>query len=144
MYLRYFIYLFLWLSAMLLGPIGYLIARYVGIGYSIYGNDIDSWDGDDNYKNNQAKVWYRRLWPDWWWSVVRNPAHNLAKNILPAIGTLNSCTKHGNLTIAVINNKKYFFYYNEGDKYLVKFGWKLWTSNLVPGQRINAEFVFNP
>ena len=145
MYLRYTSYLILWVACVVLGTIMYFPARYLCIGDSVWGNDTDGYCGDASYKATQAKVWYRKPWPCYWWSVFRNPVQNLCRRTLAAKGIIESIERRGNLTLATIGGKRYFFYYNEGDKYLVKFGWKLWNNKAFEvGKRVAASFVFNP
>jgi len=141
---RYIIYSLAWFFATIIGLFGgYHLARYTGIGDGIWGNSIDGYCGDTNYKSKEAKAWFRKLWPCYWWSCIRNPAHNLAKNILCAEGTIESITIHGRLSIVVMDGKKYFFYYKR-DGYPVKLGWKLWANEIQVGEYYRAEWVLNP
>ena len=133
-----------WFFFVVLGPLGYFLARYTGIGFSIYGNDIDGFGGDAPYRNNQAKVWYRQLWPDFWWSVIRNPVHNFEKNILRVSGTISKIETTGYMhLIAFTNGKQYFFYYKDKG-YLVKFGWKFWLNEIKVGDFYEAAFALDP
>lgn len=140
MYLRYTLYLLVWLQCAALGLIGgYHLARYVkGFGWlsAIYGNDVDGWSGDANYKDNQARVWYRKPWPDYWWSTIRNPVHNLLLNHFSASGILTEWRKKGKYTtVATIGGKRYFFIHLpvkwKNDP--MKFGWKLWDDKMAAG-----------
>jgi len=142
---RYIIFSTLWILATITGIFGgYLLARYTGIGYDIWGNYVDGFCGDKPYRDNEAKRWYSCLWPCFWWSCIRNPANNLARNYLSAEGTISRITRKGNTTfITMVNGKKYFFYYKESG-YKIKLGWKFWESQIEEGMRYKAAFVLNP
>ena len=147
MYIRYLLSILAWLTATVVGMFGgYHLARYFGIGDSIWGNSVDGYCGDAAYKANQAKAWYRKLWPCWFWSCIRNPANNLLRHKLNAEGVISSIEKRSkNLTIiTLMNGKKYFFYHNIGGRYIVKFGWRFWADQIKVGEQYNASFVFNP
>jgi len=146
MYIRYGLSVIVWLVAVIVGMFGgYHLARYFHIGEGIWGNSTDGFCGDDNYKNNQAKVWYRKCWSCWWWSCIRNAANNLLRHKLNAEGIISRIEKRGNLTVVTFKNgKRYFFYYNEGSKYLVKFGHRFWADQIKVGEYYNASLVFNP
>jgi len=143
---RYILYTLTWLVATIVGIFGgYHLARYLGIGEGIFGNSKDGYCGDKLYKENQAKAWYRRCWACYFWSTLRNPANNLLRHKLNAEGIIMRIEKHGNLTIVTFKNgKRYFFYYNEGGKYVVKFGHRFWADQIKVGEYYNASFVFNP
>ena len=143
---RYILYTLTWLVAAVVGIFGgYHLARYFHIGEGIWGNSGDGYCGDFAYKATQGQAWYRKYWACWWWSCIRNPANNLLRHKLNAEGTIMRIEKHGNLTIVMfMNGKRYFFYYNEGGKYVVKFGWRLWSDQIKVGEYHNASFVCNP
>jgi len=145
MYARYLLYLAAWLLAALAGMFGgYHLARYFGIGVSIWGNSGDGFHGDAGYKAEKAGAWFRRLWPSWWWSCIRNPANNLLRHTLNADGVIEDIQRRGNLTVVWIGGRPWFFYYNRGSRYLVKFGWRFWDMQIQVGERYSASFVFNP
>jgi len=128
---RYVLCIIAWFIAAIVGLFGgYHLARYCG---------------DENYKNNQANVWYRKYWACWWWSTIRNASNNLLRHTLNAEGIIKTIEVKGSLTIVTFENgRKYFFYYNEGGKYIVKFGWRFWKQEIKIGEKYNASFVFNP
>jgi len=143
---RYILYTLVWILAAIVGIFGgYHLARYFGIGENIWGNSVDGYCGDKLYKESKAKAWFRKYWACWWWSCIRNPANNLLRHTLNAEGIISRIEKRGNLTLVTFKNgKRYFFYYNQGGKYLVKFGWRFWADQIKVGEYYNASFVFNP
>jgi len=79
------------------------------------------------------------------WTCVRNPANNLLRHTLNAEGTISRIEKHGYLTVVTFQNgKKYFFFYNQGGKHMVKLGWRFWSDQIKLGEHYNASFVLNP
>ena len=146
MYIRYALSVIVWLIAVIVGMFGgYHLARYLGIGEGIWGNSSDGYCGDFAYKAKQGQAWFRKYWACWWWSCIRNPANNLLRHKLNAEGIIAKIEKHGNLTIVTFKNgKRYFFYYNKGSKYLVKFGHRFWADQIKIGEYYNASLVFNP
>jgi len=144
MYLRYVAQVIVWGFAIVGGFIGgYFLARYMNIGESIWGNSVDGYDGDVRYKNKEALVWFRKMWPSWWWSVMRNPANNLARR-LAAKGTVLKIVQKGNLKIVTMtNNKRYFFYFTPNNKLMWKLGHKLWDSLAVEGVDISGDLAFS-
>jgi len=112
---------------------------------NVYGNSADGLSGDSLYQSNQAMRWYVKPFARYNWLAIRNPANNLLRHKLNAEGTISRIEKHGNLTIVMfMNGKRYFFYYNKGGKYIVKFGHRFWADQIKVGEYYNASFVFNP
>ena len=151
MYLRYLLYTVVWMTAMLSGLFIFPFLPKDGEklkwkwANAIWGNDVDGIDGDSLYQENQAKTWYRKLWPNWYWSCVRNPANNLLRRYLNADGFIAKIEEVGNWTfVTMMNGRRYFFYYNQGGKYIVKFGWRFWRNEIKVFQHYNATYVFNP
>jgi len=143
---RYTLYTLAWFIAAMAGMFGgYFLARYTGIGYSIWGNSVDGYCGDKLYKNKEAKHWLVRCFPCYNWSCIRNPANNLLRHTLNAEGIIKTIEVKGHLTIVTFEDGcRFFFYYNEGGKYLVKFGHRFWKQEIKIGEYYNASFVFNP
>jgi len=142
---RYVLYTLAWLLATIAGIFGgYHLAIYKGIGVGIWGNSEDGFCGDFAYKAKEGQAWFRKYWACWWWSTLRNPANNLLRHTLNAEGVIDKIEVKGNLTVVTFTNgKRYFFYYNEGSKYLVKFGHRFWKDQIKVGEYYNASFVFN-
>jgi len=144
---RFHLYANMFFLGVLFSPVGYILARYMNIGFleNVYGNKVDGYDGDDNYKNKEAKVWFRKPWSGFWWSVIRNPVNNMLRNIINAKGTIANIKHEGNVTLVTMTDgKEYFFFYNKGDKYLVKLGWRFWSDQIKLGKEYDASFVLNP
>jgi len=143
---RYVLYTVTWLIAAIAGMFGgYNLARYCGIGESIWGNSVDGYCGDFAYKANQGQAWYRKYWACWWWSCIRNPANNLLRRTLNAEGIIKTIEVKGSLTIITFEDRRrFFFFYNEGGKYIVKFGHRFWKQEIKIGEFYSASFVFNP
>ena len=136
MYLRWICDILIWGIATVFGPIGYFLARYGKFFWAenIWGNPIDGYCGDKSYKEKEAKRWYIRLWPCFWWSVKRNPANALSRRLGPS-GTVSYIEKRGYLTTAIIGGKKYWLFYTPDWPIMFKLGYKLWSDN-----RINSKF----
>lgn len=49
----------------------------------IWGNPVDGICGDKRYREKNAKRWYIRPWPCWWWSCIRNPVNALIRRFGP-------------------------------------------------------------
>jgi len=153
----YIIDLIKWLSAILAGFIVYPIfpkdMNYqTSRGYGrfknktidkIWGNEIDGLSGDEPYRNNQAKKWYRKLWPSFWWSCIRNPANNLARHIRYE-GSITEKTTKGNLTIYTLNTgDKVFFFFTPNNLLMWKIGYKLWPDSAKVGDYVIPELAFS-
>jgi len=111
---------------------------------NIWGNSTDGLDGDYSYQDNQAKMTIINLAPNYFWGL-RNPANNLLRHTLNAEGIIKTIDVKGHLTIVTfMDGRRFFFYYNEGGKYIVKFGWRFWAGEIKVGEKYNASFVFNP
>jgi len=141
MYLTWIFRILLWLLAVLFGPIGYLIARTTGLLESVYGNSVDGWGGDAPYKAKEAKVWFRKPWPDFWWSVVRNPANNLARS-LTATGEATNVKHTKHFHTATIDGEKLWFLYTPDWPVMLKLGYKIWPS-VSEGDKLTAKLAFS-
>jgi len=151
MIIRYYCYTIVWFVCAIIGVFIFPILPKKGGDIqwkwadNIWGNSSDTICGDFAYKANQGQAWYRRYWACWWWSCIRNPANNLLRHKLNAEGIISKIEKRGNLTIVTFKNgKRYFFYYNKGSRYVVKFGWRFWADQIKVGEYYNASFVCNP
>jgi len=145
MIVRYAAYLAAWFIAVIVGILGgYLLAKHTGIGYSIWGNEVDGYCGDILYKNKEAKYWYIRMFPCFFWSCIRNPANNLLRSTLSAEGMIKEIKNHGNTSVIYMEDgRKYFFYYKNSG-YKIKIGWRFWGDQIKVGEYYKASFVFNP
>jgi hypothetical protein len=142
MLIRYCFHLSLWLSATVFGPLGYFLARYTGIGYSIWGNDVDGWGGDEPYRGKEALSVFRKPWPDFWWSVVRNPANNLARR-LSAKGEVIAIQRSRTMvTVTMQDSRRYFFFFTPHWPVMFKIGYKIWPT-VIAGDAINAKLAFS-
>jgi len=64
---------------------------------------------------------------------------------LNAEGIIKIIEVKGYRTIVTFEDgRRFFLYYNEGGKYIVKFGWRFWKNEIKIGGKYNASFVFNP
>lgn len=142
MYIKWVFVVTLWLTAVALGPIGYFLARKYSWAEKIWGNDIDSMDGDAAYQNNEGKFWLRRPWPSFWWSVVRNPANNFSRLLGPK-GTISNIEKRGHLTIAVVDGKKYWLFYTPDWLFMFKIGYKLWGDHRIGSYFEQGKWMSN-
>jgi len=134
----------IWLLAVLFGPIGYPIARYTNQPWfvSIWGNRIDGYCGDDPYKNNEALYWLRKPWPCFWWSVIRNPANNLARDLIDPFKVMSIVTKlNGKLIIVEsYDGQLYWFFYTPTWPVMFKLGYKLW----IDSSALNVGKIYHP
>jgi len=131
-----------WVSAAAVGPVGYFIVKHTGAGDSIWGNSADGLSGDDAYREKEAKRWFRRYWPSFWWSVVRNPANNLARSF--ASGIVTEVHHDGQWHFATIDGKRVFFFYSTRWPVLIKLGYKLWDNeSLSVGREYTAKLAFS-
>ena len=143
--MRYFLNTILFLLAVLGGILGgYFFARHFGIGYSVWGNTVDGWSGDAGYKSYHIH-WWNKLWPDWWWSCIRNPAKNLCTGFLAVEGTIQAVEEIGPWGhVTLTDGRTSWFWYNKDAAYEMKFGWMWWRDQIKHGMMFRAEYVFNP
>jgi len=142
---RYALYTIAWFIAAIAGMLGgYFLARYTGIGYSIWGNGANGYCGDTLYKNKEAKHWLIRYFPCYNWSCIRNPANNLLRHTLNAEGVVTKIVVKGNLSIITLDFERDYFFYYKKDGYKMKFGHRFWDNEIKKGEYYNASFVFNP
>lgn len=156
MALRYLRDLALWWLAVLAGPLAYWLlprdmSAKVGRGHGkfrwcwadrIWGNEQDGLTGDPGYIRDHAGAWFRKLWPAFWWTVVRNPANNLARHIGPS-GVLAKIERDGHLTIYETDSgKRGFFFYTPDWLVMFKIGYKLWPEYRV-GDHFDGAIAFS-
>ena len=83
---------------------------------SIWGNEIDSINGDAQYNKERSGVLAKNF-PRFSWCAVRNPVNNLIHALGPK-GTIEEIRISGDITYAVIDGKEYWCM----NKY-VKYPW---------------------
>jgi len=152
---RWFLSIIVWFACIIIGPIGYFLARYtkLPIFVNIWGNSVDGYCGDAPYRAKEAKFWLRKPWPCFWWSVIRNPANNLARNLTPQfkIESTNipnqsnqSATNPSFIIVkSTTSSIPYWFFYTPRLPVMFKFGYKLWPDSLRVGSVVHPELAFS-
>jgi len=107
----------------------------------IWGNKMDGLTGDKPYRENEAKKWFRKLWPSFWWSCVRNPANNYTRSI--ASGKLVG-VQHGKIMhkAKFQSGQSIWFFYTPQWPVMFKFGYKIWEDAEV-GKYYTAKLAFS-
>lgn len=159
MVLRYLRDLALWLLAVIIGPLAYwLFPRdmhaKVGRGHGkfrwrwadrIWGNEMDGLTGDAGYLRDHAGAWFRKSWPSFWWTCIRNPANNLARHIGPS-GIVTKIERRGHLTVFNVLQdgriRRGFFFFTPDWPLMFKVGYKLWPSYKV-GDKFDGAIAFS-
>lgn len=157
--IRWFLSLTIWFLAVVTGPIGYFLAKYtkLSIFVNIWGNSVDGYCGDAPYQAKEAKFWLRRPWPCFWWSVIRNPANNLARRLAPKFKVESMNIPHTNggeiesnpanpifiIVESTTSSIPYWFFYTPRWPVMFKFGYKLWPDSLRVGSVVHPKLAFS-
>jgi len=76
--------------------------------------------------------------------VICYIAYTLAWLIATIVVIIKTIEVKGYLAIVTFTDgRRFFFFYNEGSKFIVKFGWKFWKQEIKIGKYYNASYVIN-
>jgi len=160
MYIHYIKNLLTWFILTALGPFIYVFfpkdwgwksKDNRGIGKfknkfidSIWGNAIDGLSGDSPYRNHEAKSPLRKLWPNFWWSCIRNPANNYVRGVSKS-RIITNIDHRGHLTIVRFGRHRVFFFYTPDWPIMFKLGYKLWPDDpaLKVGRQYKPKLAFS-
>lgn len=134
----------------------------------IWGNEADGLSGDRGYIRDHVLVdplayrsapvwgwpivagintvrWLRRRYPSFWWTVVRNPANNMARHLGPN-GIITSIRRGRHLAVFEVSKhgmrRNGFFFYTPDWPVMFKVGYKLWPEYKI-GDHFGGAIAFS-